>query len=48
VQKEYLHFAATFSTWLCWIEGVRGEAIVVVVSLCSLFEQNVNKLNFAV
>jgi hypothetical protein len=48
VQKEYLRFVATLSTCFCWIEGARGEAIVVAVSLCSPFEQIVKKLNFAV
>jgi hypothetical protein len=48
VQKEYLRFAATLSTCFYWIEGAWGEAVVVVVSFCSPFEQIVKKLNFAV
>jgi hypothetical protein len=48
VQKESLCFAATLSTCFCWIEGAGGEAVVVVVSFCSPFEQIVKKLNFAV
>jgi hypothetical protein len=48
VQKECSFFVATFLTYLCWIEGAGGEAIEVVVSFCSPFEQIVKKLNFAV
>jgi hypothetical protein len=48
VQKESFHFAATFSTCFCLIEGASGEAVVVTVSFCSHFEQIVKKLNFAV
>jgi hypothetical protein len=48
VQKQYLCFAATLSTFFCWIEGAGGEAVVVSVSFCSPFEQIVKKLNFAV
>jgi hypothetical protein len=48
VQKESLCFSATLSTYFCWIEGAGGEAVVVAVSFCSLFEQFVKKLNFAV
>jgi hypothetical protein len=48
VQKESLCFAATLSTCFCLIEGAWGEAVVVVVSFCSPFEQIVKKLNFAV
>jgi hypothetical protein len=48
VQKESLCFAATLSTCFCWIEGAWGEAVVVLVSLCSPFEHIVKKMNFAV
>jgi hypothetical protein len=48
VQKESFHFAATLSTFFCWIEGAWGKAIVVAVSFCSSFEQIVKKLNFVV
>jgi hypothetical protein len=48
VQKEYLHFVATLSTFFYLTEGAWGEAVVVAVSFCSLFEQIVKKLNFAV
>ena len=48
MQKEYLCFAVTFLNFFCWIEGAGGEAVVVVVSFCSPFEQIVKKLNFAV
>jgi hypothetical protein len=47
VKKEYLHFSTTFSTHFCWIECAWGEAVVVVVSLCSPFEHIVKKMNFA-
>ena len=46
--EEYLRFATTLSTYLCWIEGAWGEAIVVAVSFCSLFEHIVKNVNFAV
>ena len=45
MQKESLHFVATLSTCFCLIEGA-WEAVVVVVSFCSPFEQIVKKLNF--
>jgi hypothetical protein len=48
VKKEYFLFAATLSTCFCWIEGARGEVVVVAVSFCFRFEQIVKKLNFAV
>jgi hypothetical protein len=48
VQKEYFHFVATLSTCFYWIEGARGEVVVVAVSFCSPFEQIVKKMNFAV
>jgi hypothetical protein len=48
VQKESLHFAVTFLTCFCWIEGAWAEAVVVVVSFCSPFEQIVEKMNFVV
>jgi hypothetical protein len=48
VQKEYLRFAAFFSTCFDWIEGAWAEVVVVAVSFCSPFEQIVKKLNFVV
>ena len=48
VQKESLQFAATLSTYFCWMEGAWGEAVVIAMSFCSPFEQIVKKLNFAV
>jgi hypothetical protein len=48
VQKESLHFATTFLTLFCLIEGAWGKAVVVAVSFCSPFEQIVKKPNFAV
>jgi hypothetical protein len=44
VQKESFHFVATLLTFFCLIEGAWGEAVVVVVSFCSPFEQIVKKL----
>jgi hypothetical protein len=48
VQKESFHFAVTLLTCFCWIEGACAEAVVVVVSFCSPFEQIVQKMNFVV
>jgi hypothetical protein len=48
VEKESLHFVATFSTCFCLIEGAWGEAVLVVVSFCSPFEHIVKKLYFSV
>jgi hypothetical protein len=48
VQKESLCFAATLSTFFCWIEGALVEAVVAAVSFCSPFEQIVEKMNFVV
>jgi hypothetical protein len=48
VQKESSFFAATLSTYFCWIEGSLAEAVVAAVSFCSLFEQIVEKMNFVV
>ena len=47
MQKESLCFAATLSTYFCWIEGAWGKVVVIAVSFCSPFEQIVKKLNFA-
>jgi hypothetical protein len=48
VQKESVCFVATLSTCFCLIECAWREAVVVVVSFCSPFEQIIKKLNFAV
>jgi hypothetical protein len=59
VQKVKLHERTVFRRNLCallqpcstcfsWKEGAWGEAVVVVVSFCSAFEQIVMKMNFAV
>jgi hypothetical protein len=48
VQKESLCFAATLSTFFCWIKGALVEAVVAAVSFCSPFEQIVEKMNFVV
>jgi hypothetical protein len=48
VQKKYLCFVATLSTFFCWIEGPWGDAVMVVVSFRSHFEHIVKKLNFIV
>ena len=48
MKNKSLRFVATFLTFFCWIEGAGGEAVVVVVSFYSPFEQIVNKMNFAV
>ena len=48
VKKESSCFAATLSTYFCWIEGALAEAVVAAVSFCSPFEQIVEKMNFLV
>jgi hypothetical protein len=48
VQKESSCFAATLSTFFCWIEDALAEAVVAVVSFCSPFKQIVEKMNFVV